>query len=32
MAYTTLQLMQDEAALTITVDRPEVLNAQSRLR
>ena len=31
MAYTTLQLTQDEAVLTITVDRPEVLNAQSRL-
>ena len=31
MAYTTLQLTQDEAVLTITVNRPEVLNAQSRL-
>src|SRR5215813_11367205 len=31
MAYTTLQLAQDEAVLTITVNRPEVLNAQSRL-
>jgi enoyl-CoA hydratase len=31
MTYTTLQLTQDEAVLTITVNRPEVLNAQSRL-
>lgn len=31
MAYTTLQLTQAEAVLTITVNRPEVLNAQSRL-
>jgi enoyl-CoA hydratase len=31
MDYTTLQLTQDEAVLTITVNRPEVLNAQSRL-
>ena len=31
MDYTTLQWTQDEAVLTITVNRPEVLNAQSRL-
>ena len=31
MAYTTLQLAQEGAVLTITVNRPEVLNAQSRI-
>jgi enoyl-CoA hydratase len=30
MTYDTLLLDQDEAVLTITVNRPEVLNAQSR--
>ena len=30
MSYTTLQLAQEGAVLTITVNRPEVLNAQSR--
>ncbi|SVE00104.1 uncharacterized protein METZ01_LOCUS452958, partial [marine metagenome] len=29
--YTDLFLEQDGAVLTITVDRPEVLNAQSRI-
>ena len=32
MAYTTLQLTQDEAVLTITANRPEVCNVQSRLK
>jgi enoyl-CoA hydratase len=31
MSYTTLQLAQNEAVLTITVNRPEVLNAQNRI-
>ena len=31
MTYETLQLDRHEAVLTITVNRPEVLNAQSRL-
>jgi len=31
MLYTTLQLTQNGAVLTITVNRPEVLNAQSRM-
>ena len=31
VSYETLLLDQDEAVLTITVNRPEVLNAQSRL-
>ena len=31
MAYTDLKLEQDDAVLKITVDRPEVLNAQSRI-
>ena len=31
MAYTDLKLEQDNAVLKITVDRPEVLNAQSRI-
>jgi enoyl-CoA hydratase len=31
MSYETLQLKQDNAILTITVNRPEVLNAQSRI-
>ena len=31
MSYTTLQLAQEGAVLTITVNRPEVLNAQSRM-
>lgn len=31
MSYDTLILTQNEAVLTITVNRPEVLNAQSRL-
>lgn len=31
MAYETLLLDQQDAVLTITVNRPEVLNAQSRL-
>jgi hypothetical protein len=32
MAYTTLQLTQDEVVLTITANRPEVRNVQSRLK
>jgi enoyl-CoA hydratase/carnithine racemase len=31
MAYDTLVLAQHNAVLTITVHRPEVLNAQSRI-
>ena len=31
MAYETLLLEQQQAVLTITVNRPEVLNAQSRI-
>ena len=31
MAYENLLLDRDEAVLTITVNRPEVLNAQSRV-
>ena len=31
MSYETLTQKQDEAVLTITVNRPEALNAQSRL-
>ena len=31
MTYTDLKLEQDGAVLKITVDRPEVLNAQSRI-
>ena len=31
MEYTDLTLAQDKGVLTITVDRPEVLNAQSRI-
>ena len=31
MSYDTLLLEQREAVLTITVNRPEVLNAQSRI-
>ena len=31
MEYTDLRLAQDKGVLTITVDRPEVLNAQSRI-
>jgi enoyl-CoA hydratase len=31
MSYETLQLKQDDTILTITVNRPEVLNAQSRI-
>ena len=31
MAYDTLVLAQHDAVLTITVNRPEVLNAQSRI-
>ena len=31
MAYTDLKLEQDGTVLKITVDRPEVLNAQSRI-
>ena len=31
MSYETLKLEQNEAVLTITVDRPEALNAQSRI-
>ena len=31
MEYTDLKLTQEGAVLTITVDRPEVLNAQSRI-
>ena len=31
MDYTDLTLVRDGAVLTITVDRPEVLNAQSRI-
>ncbi len=31
MGYTTLHLAQEGAVLTITVNRPEVLNAQSRV-
>jgi enoyl-CoA hydratase len=31
MPYETLQLAQQDAVLTITVNRPEVLNAQSRI-
>ncbi len=32
MAYETLTLAQDGAVLTLTVSRPEVLNAQSRVQ
>ena len=31
MEYTDLKLTQEGTVLTITVDRPEVLNAQSRI-
>ena len=31
MEYTDLILSQNESVLTITVNRPEVLNAQSRI-
>ena len=31
MSYETLRLQKDKSVLTITVDRPEALNAQSRL-
>ena len=31
MSYETLKLEQNEAVLTITVNRPEALNAQSRI-
>ena len=31
MTYETLKLQRDQSVLTITVDRPEALNAQSRL-
>ena len=31
MTYTDLKLDQDGEVLKITVDRPEVLNAQSRI-
>ena len=31
MSYQTLTLARNEAVLTLTVNRPEVLNAQSRI-